>query len=166
MRHRHHALCRSESRRRPPSSFFAITTQFVLFHLWLGGKSFTADNSTSTIRATGEKGGLQTVVERRPARLRMERAVVPEGTRWNGMSVSSFRSNRRFRRLLKGGGCCSVPSTRRRRPPRVVRPMLFEPVAFPTLRRRICLAAVELLADRSASPRPGPDAAPSALEMG
>ena len=46
------------------------------------------------------------------------------------------------------------------------RPMLFEPVAFPTLRRRICLAAVELLADRSASPRPESDAGPSALEMG
>jgi hypothetical protein len=46
------------------------------------------------------------------------------------------------------------------------RPMLFEPVAFPTLRRRICLAAVELLADRSGSPRPESDAAPSALEIG
>jgi hypothetical protein len=46
------------------------------------------------------------------------------------------------------------------------RPMLLKPVAFPTLRRRICLVAVELLADRSASPRPGLDAAPSALEMG
>jgi hypothetical protein len=46
------------------------------------------------------------------------------------------------------------------------RPMLFEPVAVPTRRRRICLAAVELLADRSASPRLESDAAPSALEMG
>src|ERR1700733_10832336 len=46
------------------------------------------------------------------------------------------------------------------------RPMLFEPVAFPTLRRRISLAAVELLADRSESPRPESDAARSALETG
>jgi hypothetical protein len=43
---------------------------------------------------------------------------------------------------------------------------LFEPVAFPTLRRPIYLTAVELLADRSASPRPESDAALSALEMG
>jgi hypothetical protein len=43
---------------------------------------------------------------------------------------------------------------------------LFEPVAFPTLRRPIYPTAVELLADRSASPRPESDAAPSALEMG
>jgi Protein of unknown function (DUF938) len=43
---------------------------------------------------------------------------------------------------------------------------LFEPVAFPTLRRPIYLTAVELLADRSASPRLESDAVPSALEMG
>ncbi len=36
----------------------------------------------------------------------------------------------------------------------------------PTLRPRLCLTAVELLADRRASPRPESDAAPSALEMG